>query len=173
VGIRSFSGTLNDQSKSAPIAATVPVEIASILESTFQRLLAEATFADAWPRPELSVRSETISEVGFHVILPILSPWKGRILLAGDEETVRDLAAGFHSIPDAMVDKAISLDFLAELATLLVRDLFCVSENPVDVQEPVELEPAQARALWEEAAAARTVLGCNQGRILAALLVGP
>jgi hypothetical protein len=171
VGIRSFSGTLNDPSKSAPIAS-VPVEVASVLESTFQRLLAEATFADAWPRPELSARSETISEVGFHVLLPIRSPWNGRVLLAGDEETVRDLAAGFHSIPDAMVDKTISLDFLAELATLLVRDLFCVSLDPVDVQEPEELEPAQARILWEQAAASRTALGCNQGRILAALLGG-
>jgi len=163
---------LNDQPKSASPVPTVPVEVASILESTFQRLLAEATFADAWPRPELSTRSETISEVGFHVMLPVLSPWKGRVLLAGDEETVRDLAAGFHSIPDAMVDKAISLDFLAELATLLVRDLFCVSDDPVDVGEPAELEPSVARILWEEAAQARTVLGCNQGRILAALLVG-
>ena len=164
---------MNDQTKSDPNTSLVPAEVVSVLESTFQRLLAEATFADTWPLPDLTSRSETISEVGFHVLLPILSPWKGRILLAGDEETVRDLAAGFHSIPDAMVDKAISLDFLAELATLLVRDLFCVSVDPVDVEEPVELDPVQARACWEEAVSARTVLGCNQGRILAALLVGP
>lgn len=146
--------------------------MAAILESTFQRLLAEAAFADAWPRPELASRSETISEVGFHVLLPVRSPWSGRLLLAGDVETVRDLAAGFHSVPDAMVDKAIALDFLAELATFLVRDLFCVSDTPVDALEPVELSPSEARAIWEQATTTRTVLGCNQGRILAALLAG-
>lgn len=141
-----------------------------MLGTTFQRLLAEAAFADAWPLPDQSTRSEAVSTTGFHIVLPIRSPWKGRILLSSDEETVRDLAAGFHSIPDSMVDKTISLDFLAELATLLVRDLFCVSDDPVDMQEPLEPDPAQAQALWEEAVASRTVLGCNQGRILAALL---
>jgi hypothetical protein len=148
------------------------VEVASVLESTFQRLLAESTFADAWALPTPTSSSHTIPEMGFHVVLPIVSPWKGRVLLAGDEETVRDLAAGFHSIPDGMVDKAIALDFLAELATLLVRDLFCVSDDPVEVEEPAELSPETARFFWEEAATARTVLGCNQGRVLAALLGG-
>ena len=163
---------MNDQPESVSSASAVPAEVASVLESTFQRLLAESTFADAWSLPEMTSRSQTISEMGFHVVLPIVSPWKGRVLLAGDEETVRDLAAGFHSIPDAMVDKAIALDFLAELATLLVRDLFCVSDDPVDVEEPTELPPEKARRFWEEAATARTVLGCNQGRVLAALLGG-
>jgi len=163
---------LNDQPSSVPTEWTVPPEVASILESTFQRILAESTFADAWPRPELASRSETISEVDLHVLLPVRSPWTGRLLLAGDVETVRDLAAGFHSVPDAMVDKPIALDFLAEIATFLVRDLFCVSDAPVDAMEPVELSPSEAMAIWEQATAARTVLGCNQGRILAALLAG-
>jgi len=164
---------LNDQPSSVPISSAVPAEVASILESTFQRLLAESTFADAWPRPELVSRPETVSEVGFHVLLPVRSPWIGRLLLAGDADTVRDLAAGFHSVPDSMVDKAIALDFLAEIATLLVRDLFCVSDSPVQALEPLELSPTEAVGIWERAASARTVLGCNQGRILAALLAGP
>jgi len=144
---------LNDQPSSVPTQWTVPPEVASILESTFQRILAESTFADAWPRPELASRSETVAEVGFHVLLPVRSP-------------------GFHSVPDAMVDKAIALDFLAEIATFLVRDLFCVSDTPVDSLEPLELSPDEAMAIWEQASTARTVLGCNQGRILAALLAG-
>lgn len=163
---------MNDPSKSQTHLPVVPLEVVSVLESTLQRLLTESTFADAWPIPDATSRPDAIAQAGFHVLLPILSPWKGRILLAGDEETVRDLAAGFHSIPDAMVDKAIALDFLAELATLLVRDLFCVSADPVEAGEPIELDPSQARTFWEAAIDSRTALGCNQGRILAALLVG-
>lgn len=143
-----------------------------MLGSTFQRLLAEAAFADAWVRPECAVGTDAISTARLHVLVPVEAPWKGRILLSGDEATVLDLAAGFHSIPDSMVDRSIALEFLVELANRLLLDLFCATEDPITVQDASELDLEQALVLWEAASASRTALGCNDGRMFAALLAG-
>lgn len=150
----------------------MPAEIVAVLGSTFQRLLAESAFADAWVRPELSADPGVISRGDLHVLVQVDRPWNGRVLLSGNEATVRDLAAGFHSIPDAMVDRTISLEFLVEFANRLLLDLFCATEEPVATQEPSELTLERASALWEGAAASRIVLGCNDGLMLVALLAG-
>jgi hypothetical protein len=163
---------VNDQPTPTPDAPTVPVEIASALGSTFQRLLAESAFADAWTKPELSTVPGILARSDLHVLVQVDRPWNGRILLSGDEATVRDLAAGFHSIPDAMVDRTIALEFLVELANRLLLDLFCATEEPVSAQEPSEPTLEQASGLWERASSSRVVLGCNDGLVLAALLAG-
>lgn len=148
---------------------TVPSEVAAVLGSTLQRILAEVTFADAWIRPEVSSDPSAVVPSDLHVLLPQTSPWVGRLLLSGDLATVQDLAAGFHSIPDQMVDRTIALDFLAELGSLLLRDLFCASDLAVTLGDPLELSPSAADLFWKDAGTARAALGCNQGRIFAAL----
>jgi len=150
----------------------LPQEILAVLESTFQRLLTECTFSDAWSMPQLAADEDAPSRCPLQVVLPMSSPWQGRILIAGDRETVFDLAAGFHSLPDQMVDEGIALDFLAEIGGLLVRDLFCAVELPVALLEPTALDPAIARALWQEESTGRAALGCNGGRMIAALRSG-
>ena len=148
---------------------SVPPEVTAVLGSTLQRILAEVTFADAWFRPEVSSDPSAIVPSDLHVLLPQTAPWPGRLLLSGDLPTVQDLAAGFHSIPDAMVDRTIALDFLAELGTLLLRDLFCASDVAVQLTDPLELSAAAADIFWKDAGTARAALGCNQGRVFAAL----
>lgn len=150
----------------------MPPEIPAVLESTFQRLLAESTFADAWPLPELAADEEAPQSCPLRVILPLSSPWKGRILIAGDRDTVFDLAAGFHSLPDEMVDEGIALDFLAEIGGLLARDLFCAVDLPVTLLEPTAPDLAIFRAFWQEEPTGRAALGCNGGRMLVALRPG-
>lgn len=150
----------------------LPPEIPAVLESTFQRLLAESTFADAWPMPELASDDEAPLRCPLQVILPLSSPWKGRILIAGDRETVFDLAAGFHSLPDEMVDEGIALDFLAEIGGLLARDLFCGVDLPVTLMEPSAPDLAIGRAFWQEEQTGRAALGCNGGRMITALRSG-
>lgn len=150
----------------------LPPEILAVLESTFQRLLAESTFSDAWPMPELAADQEATLRCPLQVVLPMASPWKGRILVAGDRETVFDLAAGFHSLPDEMVDEGIALDFLAEIGGLLARDLFCAVDLPITLLEPSSPDLAIARAFWQEEPTGRTALGCNGGRMIAALRSG-
>lgn len=145
----------------------VPAEMVAVLGSTFQRLLAEATFADAWIPAALPVREGDASQA-LHVELAVLDPWRGRLFLSGDLETVLDLAAGFHSLPDGMVDRGIALDFLAEIGALLLRDLFCASDAPLKLGDPREIDSAEAAAIWSSASA-KVELGCNQGRLRAAL----
>ena len=152
--------------------SAVPAEVAVVLGSTLQRILAEAAFADAWPRPELSADPDAIASCDLGMLLPVDAPWKGRLLLCGDLETVRDLAAGFHSIPDELADRSIAADFLAELGRIVTRDLFCASDLDLRLGAPEEVEPDRMRALWASAAASRAGLGCNQGCIFAAL-AGP
>lgn len=164
---------MKDEDPSAsPRTLEVPAEILTVLESTFQRQLAESAFADAWPIPELALDVEAPALTDLAVLLPVTAPWKGRMILFGQEDIVRDLAAGFHSLPDEMVDRGISLDFLAELSSLVCRDLFCASEAPVELGEPHELDRAEASILWNSAGRGRVALGCNQGRMLLAILAG-
>lgn len=143
-----------------------------MLESTFQRLLSESAFADAWPMPELTGEAGATQQCPMQVVLPMSSPWKGRFLIAGDRETVFDLAAGFHSLPDEMVDEGIALDFLAEVGGLLARDLFCAVDLPVTLLEPVAPDAAFASAFWQQANTGRAALGCNGGRMLVAIRAG-
>ena len=151
---------------------SVPKEAASILETTFQRILAEATFADAWPIADLP-EAEAMSSTQLKIFLPLLAPWKGAILIGATEATAKDLAAGYHSLPDEMVDRTIASEFLAELAEMLARDIFCASDIPVQAGAPVEPIPERASALWTAALKSRTVQGCNgTGRMIAALVTG-
>lgn len=149
----------------------VPKEAAAILETTFQRILAEATFADAWTLGSDSPEDEPLSSTDLKLVVPLAAPWNGSILIGASEETARDLAAGFHSLPDAMVDRALALEFLAELAEMLARDLFCASEMPVETRQPFEPRQESVASMWAQALGSRTFLGCNgTGRILAALI---
>jgi hypothetical protein len=148
----------------------VPQEAAAILESTFQRILAESTFADVWTLPNLS-DSDALDSTELKIILPLNAPWRGAILIGATESTAKDLAAGFHSLPDSMVDRGIALDFLAELAEMLARDLFCASDIPVQTKEPAEPTLDQATAMWSIAVGSRSAQGCNgAGRMIAALV---
>lgn len=149
----------------------VPKEAAAILETTFQRILAEATFADAWVLPSGSSDADSLAVADLKLVVPLDTPWKGSILIGASEETARDLAAGFHSLPDAMVDRALALEFLAELAEMLARDLFCASDIPVETRQPFEPRQESASTMWAQAGESRTFLGCNgTGRILAAMI---
>lgn len=148
---------------------TLPAEIGAVLESTFLRLLAESAFADAWQCPDLAQDDLTIGKCPLQVVLPIRSPWRGTLLVAGDRETVSDLAAGFHSIPDAMVDEGIALEFLAELGGLLLRDLFCAVDDPVELAEPSTPDPEKSARLWSASLVGRSAVGCNEGLLLVAL----
>lgn len=149
----------------------VPKEASAILETTFQRILAEATFADAWSLPSGPSATESLAAADLKLVVPLAGPWNGSILIGSSEETARDLAAGFHSLPDAMVDRALALEFLAELAEMLAKDLFCASDIPVELRRPFEPRPESVASMWAQAIGSRTFLGCNgTGRILAALV---
>lgn len=157
------------KSQSKP-AAGLPKEAAAILEPTFQRILAEAMFADAWSLPA-SATNDAMDSVELRLLVPLVAPWKGSVMVGATESTAIDLAAGFHSLPDAMVDRALALEFLAELAEMLARDLFCASDIPVEVGMPSELRQETATDLWSSATGSRCVLGCNgSGRMAVALL---
>lgn len=148
----------------------VPKEAAAILESTFQRILAEATFADTWPLSGVS-DADAVESAELRLLLPMVAPWKGSILIGATEATAKDLAAGFHSLPDAMVDQTLATEFLAELAEMLARDLFCASEIAVQTGAPSVLEKDSTSTLWSMASGSRTTLGCNgTGRMIAALV---
>lgn len=148
----------------------VPQEAAAILESTFQRILAESTFADAWTLPPIS-DAEVLESVDLKILIPLTAPWRGSVLIGATEATAKDLAAGFHSLPDAMVDRAMAVDFLAELAEMLARDIFCASDVPVLVLPPIEPSPELAASAWASASKSRTIQGCNgTGRMIAALV---
>jgi hypothetical protein len=148
----------------------VPPEAVAILESTFQRILAESTFADVWTLPNLS-DADALESTDLKILMPLNAPWRGSILIGATEATAKDLAAGFHSLPDAMVDRGIALDFLAELAEMLARDIFCASDIGVETREPTEPSAETAASMWSTAASSRTVQGCNgAGRMIAALV---
>jgi len=148
----------------------VPQEAAAILESTFQRILAESTFADVWTLPTLS-DPEVLESTELKIVMPLSAPWRGSILIGATEATAKDLAAGFHSLPDSMVDRGIALDFLAELAEMLARDIFCASDIAVQTREPTEPTFEHATSMWSTAAGSRTAQGCNgTGRMIAALV---
>jgi hypothetical protein len=159
---------MSDPTESQRDESKVPFEVAAVLGSTLQRLLAEVTFADAWILPDAD-SPDRLPADDLLVELPVTAPWNGRLLLTGDLATVQDLAAGFHSIPDEMADRSISLDFLAELGSILLRDLFCASDVAVSLRDPRELSAADAAGFWSAASASRVALGCNQGRIHVAL----
>lgn len=157
----------NPQSRPAPL---VPREAAAILESTFQRILAEATFADAWPLTGIN-DAEILSQTDLKIVLPLHTPWNGFVLVGATEATAKDLAAGFHSLPDKMVDRSLASEFLAEMAEMLARDIFCASDVPVEAGSPTEPDPDVAAAFWSRSAGSRTVQGCNgAGRMIAALV---
>jgi hypothetical protein len=155
------------QSRPIPV---VPKEAAAILESTFQRILAEATFADAWPLADVP-EDEAMSSTELKIQLPLHSPWKGTVLVGATEATAKDLAAGFHSLPDTMVDRALASEFLAEIAEMLARDIFCASDVSVVAGTPSVPSPERAGELWKLSNGSRTVQGCNgTGRVIAALV---
>ncbi len=161
---------MNENSLPSRPQLTVPQEAAAILESTFQRILAESTFADAWPLAP-SAEMSTFAEADLRILLPLSTPWKGMVLVGSTLANAKDLAAGYHSLPDSMVDRGMALDFLAELAELLARDLFCASDVPVQPLEPNEPAQELAASMWSNAIGARTALGCNgDGRMVAALV---
>lgn len=161
---------MNENLPQSRPTSTVPQEAAAILESTFQRILAESTFADVWTLPTLS-DAEAMGSTDLKILVPLAAPWRGTILIGATESTAKDLAAGFHSLPDTMVDRGIAMDFLAELAEMLARDIFCASDIAVQTQEPSEPSTAQAAAMWSVAKGSRTAQGCNgTGRMIAALV---
>lgn len=160
---------MNENLPSRP-TSTVPQEAAAILETTFQRILAESTFADVWTLSGLS-DGEVLDSTELKILMPLRAPWRGSILIGATEATAKDLAAGFHSLPDTMVDHGIALDFLAELGEMLARDIFCASDLPVQTGEPTEPSAGVAATMWAASAGSRTAQGCNgAGRMIAALV---
>lgn len=146
------------------------MEASAILESTFQRILAEATFADAWPLTG-EAAEDGYSQIELKILLPLHSPWKGTVLVGASEATARDLAAGFHSLPDTMVDRSLASEFLAEIAEMLARDIFCAADLPVEAGAPSEPSAEIAAEYWAKSVKSRTVQGCNgTGRMVAALV---
>lgn len=146
------------------------MEATAIIETTFQRILAEATFADAWPLTGAPAE-DALSQTELKIVLPLHSPWKGTILVGASEATAKDLAAGFHSLPDTMVDRSLASEFLAELAEMLARDIFCASDIAVEAGAPSEPSLELAADYWARSVGSRTVQGCNgAGRMIAALV---
>lgn len=148
----------------------VPKEAAAILETTFQRILAEATFADAWPISGVT-EADAMSQTDLKIVLPLHAPWKGSVLVGATEATAKDLAAGFHSLPDTMVDRSLASEFLAEIAEMLARDIFCAADLPVEAGAPSVPSAETAAEYWSKSVGSRTVQGCNgSGRMIAALV---
>jgi hypothetical protein len=89
-------------------------------------LLEELAFADAWPiglAPEGAV---------FSCACDFEAPWEWSLVLEGEKRCLYDLAAGFHSLPDAHMDDLFAEEFLLELVSRFAGHLQAnVPEAPV------------------------------------------
>ena len=73
------------------------------------QLLEELAFADAWPVGSVSEGAVFSCACDFE------APWEWSLVLEGEKRCLFDLAAGFHSLPDAHMDDLFAEEFLLEL----------------------------------------------------------
>lgn len=133
------------------------------LPETFVQLLAEMAFADTWPlgSPEESTVARGASSVCCCV--PFSGTERGVVLMGADSVTLTDMAAGYHSLPDEMVDDGTRLEFLAEAAATLVREMGALPDVAAHfVPGPPRLPmTGEIESLWTARDTFACGFGCN------------
>lgn len=133
------------------------------LPEAFVQLLAEMAFADAWPlgSPEESAVALGASTVSCCV--PFTGTEKGVVLIGADSVTLTDMAAGYHSLPDEMVDDGTRLEFLAEAGATLVREMGLFPDVSAHfVPGPPRLPTlGEIQSMWRDRQSFTGGFGCN------------
>lgn len=138
-------------------------ELQARLPELFVQLLAEMSFADAWAlgSPEeiqIALGASTVA-----CCVPFTGDLAGVVALAADPATLTDLAAGFHSLPDEMVDDGTRLEFLAEAGALLVRELALDSGKGLHLVPGAPRLPTvgEIALSWRRDGVLKAGFGCN------------
>jgi len=133
------------------------------LPDLFIQLLAEMAFADAWilGSPEESDVARGAASVACCV--PFSGGASGMVVVAADPVCLTDLAAGYHSLPDEMVDDGTRLEFLAEVGALLVREMGASagSDTRLAPGAPRLSAPGEMDRLWADPSTLKSGFGCN------------
>ncbi|MCB9496458.1 MAG: hypothetical protein H6686_06180 [Fibrobacteria bacterium] len=138
-------------------------ELRQRLPILFVRTLAEMAFADAWKLHSHEELMVAKAQAQVACLVPLTGDLRGSLAIAADPVTLTDLAAGYHSLPDEMVDDGTRLEFLAELGALLVRQIadpanseIHVAPGPPRIPAPGEIDSfcSDGRCLHEG-------FGCN------------
>lgn len=147
-----------------PIRPDLP-ELQQRLPELFVQLLAEMAFADAWSLGSPEENSVALGAASVACCVPFSGASSGVAFVAADPTTLTDLAAGFHSLPDEMVDDGTRLEFLAEAGALLVRELGAVpgAEFHLVPGAPRLPGPSELAKLWSDPACLKAGFGCNGG----------
>lgn len=133
------------------------------LPEAFVRLLAEMAFADTWHLGSPEEAAVALAASTTTCCIPFSGTEKGVVLMGADPATLTDIAAGYHSLPDDMVDDGTRLEFLAEAGAMLIREMGLLPEVsgyfvPGAPRLPVI---GEIGSMWRDAGAFSGGFGCN------------
>lgn len=133
------------------------------LPEAFVQLLAEMAFADTWHlgSPEEAAVALAASSVACSI--PFSGTEKGVVLIGADLATLTDIAAGYHSLPDEMVDDGTRLEFLAEAGAMLIREMGLLPDVSGHFIPGAPRLPAigEIGTMWRDPGAFTGGFGCN------------
>lgn len=138
-------------------------ELQARLPELFVQLLAEMAFADAWVLRTPEELQAALGAATVACCVPFAGDFKGVVAVAADPTTLTDLAAGFHSLPDEMVDDGTRLEFLAEAGALLVRELAMAPGREIHLAPGAPRLPTvgEIGLAWKAEGVVRAGFGCN------------
>lgn len=133
------------------------------LPEAFVQMLAEMAFADAWALGSPEENAVALGASSVVCCVPFSGSERGLAFVGADFATLTDLAAGYHSLPDEMVDDGTRLEFLAEIGTLLIREMGAfpdVSAHYVPGAPRMPM-PGELESLWADPTSFTVGFGCN------------
>lgn len=133
------------------------------LPDLFVQLLAEMAFADAWILGSPEEADVALGAASVVCCVPFSGGAAGLVLVAADPVCLTDLAAGYHSLPDEMVDDGTRLEFLAEVGALLVREMGTSAGGDIRLAPGAPRIPqaGEMARLWAGPATLKAGFGCN------------
>jgi len=138
-------------------------ELPQQLPTLFVQLLAEMAFADAWVLGSPEEVGVARGAATVCCCVPFHGLRSGVVLVAADPALLTDLAAGYHSLPDEMVDDGTRLEFLAEAGALLVREISGLCSIPSQLVPGAPRLPlvGEIPSLWSDHHCLKAGFGCN------------
>ncbi len=133
------------------------------LPEAFVQLLAEMAFADAWILGSPEEADVALGAASVACCVPFSGGASGLVLVAADPTCLTDLAAGYHSLPDEMVDDGTRLEFLAEVGALLVREMGATPGGDLRLAPGAPRIPqlGEMDRVWVDSATLKAGFGCN------------
>lgn len=133
------------------------------LPEAFVQLLAEMAFADTWPLGSPEESAVALGACAVACCVPFSGTARGVLLIGADSVTLTDMAAGYHSLPDEMVDDGTRLEFLAEAGAMLVREMGPLPDVEARFVPGAPRLPVvgEADSIWNDPRSCTGGYGCN------------